>query len=75
LGTTFSTRSDDERAEVATALEADILPAVTDGRIRPVIDEVIPMHEAQRAADRLRANDVVGKLVIEMPADPAEEAR
>jgi NADPH2:quinone reductase len=75
LGTTFSTRSDDERAEVAAALEADVLPAVADGRIRPVIDEVIPLHEAKRAADRLRANDVVGKLVIEMPADPAEEAR
>lgn len=75
LGTTFSTRSDDERAEVAAALEADVLPAVADGRIRPVIDEVIPLHEAKRAADRLRANDVVGKLVIEMPADPTEEAR
>jgi NADPH2:quinone reductase len=75
LGTTFSTRSDDERAEVAAALEAAVLPAVADGRIQPVIDEVIPLHEAKRAADRLRANDVVGKLVIEMPADPTEEAR
>ena len=65
LGTTFSTRTDDERAAVAAALDAEVLPAVADGRIRPTIDEVIPLVDAQRAADRLRANDVVGKLVLQ----------
>lgn len=67
LGTTFSVRTAEERGEVAVALVPEVLPAVAAGRIRAVVDEVVPFDQAQRAADRLRANTVVGKIVIEMP--------
>lgn len=70
IGTTFSIRTGEERAEVAAALLPAVIPAVADGRIRAIVDEVVPFDEAQRAAERLRANDVVGKLVIEMPDEP-----
>lgn len=68
-GTTFSIRTNEERGEVAAALVAHVLPAVAAGRIRPVVDRVFPLDQAQEAADLLRANAVVGKLVLSMPED------
>jgi NADPH:quinone reductase-like Zn-dependent oxidoreductase len=67
LGTTFSIRSAEERAEVYAAVTRDALPTVADGRVRPVVDTVVPFDEAHRAADRMRSNDAVGKIVLEMP--------
>jgi len=67
IGTTFSVRTPEERADVCAALAPQVLPAVADGRIRPVIDQVIPFDEALTAAARLRANESVGKVVLELP--------
>jgi len=47
------------RSELVEALEF-----VRDGRIRPVLDEALPLGEARRAHQRLEAGDVVGKLVL-----------
>ena len=66
VGTTFSVRTADERAEVYAALRPEVLPAVADGRIRPVVDRVFPFAEAQRAADHMRSNEATGKIVLEM---------
>jgi NADPH2:quinone reductase len=66
-GTTFSIRTAEERAEVYAAVTREALPPVADGRVRPVIDCVVPFDEAQRAADRMRSNQAVGKIVLEMP--------
>ena len=60
-------RTPEERGEVCAALVPEVLPAVADGRIRPVIDRVVAFDDAQTAADRLRANQAVGKLVLELP--------
>lgn len=65
-GTTFSVRTADERAEVFAALEAEVMPAVTDGRIRAVVDSVFPFEDAAAAMQRLRSNQVVGKIVLDM---------
>jgi NADPH2:quinone reductase len=66
-GTTFSIRSAEERADVYAAVTRHALPTVADGRVRPVVDTVVPFAEAQRAADRMRSNEAVGKIVLEMP--------
>jgi NADPH:quinone reductase len=66
LGTTFSVRTADEMAAVCTALQPDVMAAVADGRIRPVIDRVFAFEDAQRAADHLRSNRTVGKTVLTM---------
>ncbi len=66
-GTTFSVRSAEELGDVFAALAPAVVPAITDGRIRAVVDSVFPFSDAQRAADRLRANEGVGKIVLEMP--------
>jgi NADPH:quinone reductase len=66
-GTTFSIRSAEERADVYAAVTRDALPTVADGRVRPVVDTVVPLGDAQRAADRMRSNEAVGKIVLELP--------
>lgn len=75
IGTTFSTRSDDERAAVAAALEPEVMGLVSAGSVRPTVDEVIPLVQADRALERLRANDVIGKLVLVPDATDANGAQ
>ena len=65
-GTTFSVRTPDELAEVCAALVPEVLPAVADGRIRPVVDRVFAFDDAVKAADYLRSNEAIGKIVLEM---------
>lgn len=64
LGTTFSVRTPDELASVCCALRPDILPAVADGRIRPIVDRIFAFDDATKAADYLRTNQAVGKVVL-----------
>jgi NADPH:quinone reductase-like Zn-dependent oxidoreductase len=76
LGTTFSIRTADERAAVANALTAEVLPAVAAGRIRPIVDQVVAFDDAKRAAEVLRANQAVGKVVLQFPpADQGDDVR
>jgi NADPH2:quinone reductase len=65
-GTTFSVRTPDELAEVCAALVPEVLPAVAGGRIRPVVDRVFAFDDAVKAADYLRSNEAIGKIVLEM---------
>ena len=67
IGTTFSIRSAAERGEVASALVADVLPALADGRVRPIVDSVFAFDDAHLAFDRVRSNLAIGKVVLEMP--------
>ncbi len=66
IGTTFSIRTAEERGQVFAALRADVLPALADGRILPIVDSVFTFDDAQFAADRAGSNEAIGKIVIEM---------
>lgn len=66
LGTTFSVRTPDELADVCAALVPEVLPAVADGRIRPVVDRVFAFDESLKAAEYLRSNQAIGKVVREV---------
>lgn len=68
LGTTFSVRTPDELASVCSGLIPQVLPAVADGRIRPVVDRVFALDDAVEAANYLRSNQAVGKVVLTMSA-------
>ncbi|MGW6422266.1 zinc-binding dehydrogenase [Nocardia sp. NPDC055053] len=64
LGTTFSIRTRAELAEVVAALTPQALPAVAVGRISPRVDSVFSPEQAEHAAERLRGNGAVGKIVL-----------
>jgi NADPH:quinone reductase len=69
FGTTFSVRTPDELAAVCAAVRPEVMPAVADGRIRPRVDRVFEFEDANKAADYLRTNQAVGKLVLRMSED------
>ena len=69
-GTTFSVRTPDELADVCAALVPEVLPAVADGAVRPVVDRVFAFEEALGAAKYLRSYDAIGKVVLEMEEKP-----
>ena len=66
LGTTFSVRTPEELASVCDALKPQVLPAVAAGRIRPVVDRVFAFGDVVKAADYLRTNQAVGKVVLNL---------
>lgn len=52
------------KAEVVRGTLATIWPALEDGRVRPVIDRVLPMSEAAEAHRILDASEHIGKVVL-----------
>lgn len=66
-GSTLRSRPLDEKITLRDAFVARLGAALEAGRIAPVVHEVVPVAEVQRAHDLLRANANVGKVVLEMP--------
>lgn len=63
-GVSFGFSRDWETVPILQTLSAEVLPAVARGDIRPVIDSIVDVNDFQRAADRLRSGDAVGKVVL-----------
>ena len=59
-------RTPAQRAESAKRFLADLLPAMADGRLRPVIDRCFPLDQIAAAGAWLEADKHVGKVVIEI---------
>jgi NADPH2:quinone reductase len=57
----------EELAELLATANTDLMPAVADGRIRPVIDRVVPFERADDAAQRVRDAASLGKVVMRLP--------
>ncbi len=56
----------EERAETTRGFARDILPALADGRISPVIDRVFAFDEMPAALAHMDAEDRVGKVVVKV---------
>jgi putative PIG3 family NAD(P)H quinone oxidoreductase len=63
-GTTLRARPLAEKASIVEAVRADVWPFVVDGRVRPVVDAVLPLAEAAEAHRRIASGDVIGKLLL-----------
>ncbi len=63
-GTVLRSRPQSERIELATRFEKEVLPQFRSQRLKPIIDAVLPVHEAGAALARLAASDTFGKLVL-----------
>ena len=58
-------RTPAQRAESARRFVADLMPAFSDGRIRPIIDRSFPLDHIAAAGAYLEADQHVGKVVIQ----------
>jgi len=64
IGTTLRGRSIEEKAEATRRLASSVLPLVSRGAIRPVIDCVYPVDEIRAAHERMESNAGLGKIVL-----------
>lgn len=62
--TTLRARPLEERRAIVAQVREKVWPLVADGTVRPVVDEVLPLAEAGRAHDRMRASGHIGKLLL-----------
>jgi putative PIG3 family NAD(P)H quinone oxidoreductase len=64
IGSTLRTRSLAEKASLVTAFRARFGAELEAGRIRPVVDRVLPFAQAGDAHRLLQASDHFGKVVL-----------
>jgi putative PIG3 family NAD(P)H quinone oxidoreductase len=63
-GSTLRSRTPAAKGEIAKALRLHVWPLLESGRIKPVVQEFLPLSDAARAHAMLEANSVAGKLVL-----------
>ena len=66
FGVSNKLRSLEQRAESARGFVTDILPAIADGRIRPLIDRTYTFDELPAAKAYMESNAHLGKIVVRM---------
>jgi NADPH:quinone reductase len=64
IGTMLRGRSTEEKAEATRLFASSVLPLVSRGAIRPVIDRVYPVDEIREAHERMESNVGLGKIVL-----------
>lgn len=64
IGTVLRSRSVDEKAALAEAFSAEVLPGFIDNSYKPVIDRVMPMEQIGLAHEYLESNRSFGKVVM-----------
>jgi putative PIG3 family NAD(P)H quinone oxidoreductase len=63
-GSTLRARSHDEKAAVAAAMRADVLPLLAGGSVRVPVEAAYPMADAEAAYERFAAGAKLGKVVL-----------
>jgi NADPH2:quinone reductase len=60
-------RPDDQKAAIVAGVRGEVWPAFEAGKIRPVIDRVVPVTEAAEAHRVVEALGHVGKILMTVP--------
>jgi NADPH2:quinone reductase len=63
-GTVLRSRPAIEKAAATAAFSRDVLPLLSNGRVRPVIDTVLPLDRVAEAHALLEGNRTFGKVVL-----------
>jgi NADPH2:quinone reductase len=62
--TTLRARSNEEKGAIRDALSREVWPHIEQGRIKPVIDKIYPLAEAQAAHERMSGGEHIGKILL-----------
>lgn len=64
IGTVLRSRPLEEKIELSQRFAARIAPMFGDGRLAPVIEDILPMTDVGAAHQRLESNQTTGKLLL-----------
>ena len=64
VGTVLRPRPLEEKIAATQAFGRDVLPLIVAGRVKPVVDCVLPAARAREAHERMEQNDSFGKIVL-----------
>jgi len=53
-----------DKGAIARAVEAKVLPLITTGGVKPLIDPTFPLPQAAAAHGRMEASQHIGKIVL-----------
>lgn len=65
-GIVLRSRTLPEKAALVRAFRRDLLPWIREGKLRPVIDSVVPMSAVREAHARMEANLNTGKIILKV---------
>jgi NADPH2:quinone reductase len=63
-GSTLRARSVPDKAAIAAAVAAKVMPLVAAGTVRPVMDSSFPLADAAKAHARMETSAHIGKIVL-----------
>jgi len=63
-GSTLRPRSNADKAAMVAAIEAKMMPLLSDGRIKPLIDGTFTLQQAADAHRRMETSQHIGKIVL-----------
>jgi NADPH:quinone reductase-like Zn-dependent oxidoreductase len=69
LGSTLRSRTVTAKAEILGTLEQRFGAAMSAGRLRPVIDRVLPLEQAAEAHRRMQSSAHFGKIVLDIDGE------
>lgn len=63
-GSTLRARAHSEKAEIARSVEREVWPLIESGRIKPIVDSVMPLAKAAEAHVRMAGSSHIGKILL-----------
>ncbi|HEY8332831.1 MAG TPA: NAD(P)H-quinone oxidoreductase [Tardiphaga sp.] len=63
-GSTLRPRSPADKAAMVRAIEANVLPLLRDGKVKPLMDSTFPLEQAADAHRRMETSQHIGKIVL-----------
>jgi NADPH2:quinone reductase len=63
-GSTLRPRSNADKAAMVRAIEVNVLPLLTDGKVKPLMDSSFPLAQAADAHRRMESSAHIGKIVL-----------
>jgi NADPH2:quinone reductase len=64
LATTLRSRTNAEKAGIRDAVKREVWPLIEAGKIKPIIDRVFPLGDAQAAHARMKSSQHIGKILL-----------
>ena len=71
LGTVLRARSTHDKCAVVAKARQQVWPWIESGRVKPVIDRVLPLDQADAAHTHVGSNQTLGKVVLQTEAGSA----